>query len=92
MAANAFANASHPILAALSNNNILDPSAGIPPNPWSVTGGAAANSVWDCNALTQGTLDNAVGHASIGWCYNPNNGQIWANTALNGGTTTENMY
>jgi len=88
MQANAFAGGSHPVLAGSA---ILDPSAGVPPNPWSVAG-AAPNSFWDCSALAKGTIDNSVGHNDIGWCYNATTGQVWANSNLNGGGTTENNY
>jgi len=80
---NAFLAASHPIL---SGKAIADPSQGIPPNPWSKT-----NSIFDCTGLAKGTL-LAVPDNDSGWCYNPTNGQVWANSDLNGGPKTENNY
>jgi len=94
LTANQYAAGSHPVLAALASNFILDASAGIPVNPWSLSTVPISqwNSIWDCSALVKGALDNTVGHQNIGWCYNQNNGQFWANSDLNGSVPTENNY
>jgi MSHA pilin protein MshA len=65
---------------------------GIPENPWSVTPGvAAARTVVQCAALGCDPITNNVScdgtawddTTDNGWCYNPANGRIWANSARN---------
>jgi prepilin-type N-terminal cleavage/methylation domain-containing protein len=90
MRGNAY-NASHPIL---SGTAIMDKSAGIPRNPWTLSTLPAAhfNSIALC-PITQGeVLGNPADDR--GWCYNPTNGQVWANTDRNGasGAKTENSF
>jgi len=72
--------------AVLANTNILDAGQGVPNNPWSDT-----NTVQDCSALSKGGLLTAP-NDDDGWCYNENTGQIWANSDINGGPTTENNF
>jgi len=84
--------ASHPVLGAL-NTPILDPSAGIPKNPWTVATAAVAdhNKIYDCSAIAKGAL-LAAPDDDRGWCYKAATGEIWANSDKNGGPTTENNF
>ena len=41
---------------------------------------ATKNNIVDGSSATKGTVTGATG----GWCYNPTNGQIWANTNTSG--------
>ena len=81
---------SHPIL---SGTAIMDASAGMPSNPWttSTLPTSAFNTVLNCNSKAKGTI-NAPGQR--GWCYDPSDGEFWANSSLNGalGGATENSY
>ena len=62
MSVNAF-NGSHPVL---SGTNIMDPTYGIPPNPWTTTNPA---KILDCSALAaQGSL-LSFPNSEQGWCY-----------------------
>jgi len=70
----------------LAGTNIMDPSAGIPNNPWTNT-----STVHDCTGQALGTLLAAPDNDD-GWCYNPTTGQIWANSDLSNGGTTENNF
>ncbi len=92
MQANAFG-ASHPIL---NGKSILDPSSGIPENPWSLNTIPIAqkSSIFDCNSLTKGYLISSALYKSFGWCYKESLGQVWANSANNTGSAgeTENYY
>lgn len=84
--ANAFIAAApnlHPVLAGKA---IADPSQGVPPNAWTST-----STVQNCTGLAKGTLLAAPNNDN-GWCYNATNGQLWANSDLNGGPTTENNF
>ncbi len=87
-------NASHPIMLAASGR-IMDQSSGIPKNPWTLSTVPAVhfNSVADCTGVTQGELLGTPAD-NRGWCYNPSNGQIWANSRLNTGIpgALENSY
>lgn len=47
---------------------------GVPDNPFD--GGATKNNVVDATGETRGTIVGSDG----GWCYNPDTGEIWANT------------
>jgi MSHA pilin protein MshA len=91
MRGNAF-NASHPIL---SGTAILDKSAGIPSNPWTLSTLPVShfNSIADCSGTNQGeVLGNPADDR--GWCYNPSNGQVWANSDRNTASDakTENSF
>jgi len=81
---------SHPNLSGVS---IMDPSSGLPKNPWSVSTASTAwqNSVFHCSSATKGDLTGTV---RAGWCYRETAGSFWANTNVNGstGTKTENYY
>lgn len=50
----------------------------VPPNPFDSDG--TPNNVVNATGTTKGTI---VGNAG-GWCYNPTNGQVWANTGTKG--------
>ncbi len=93
MRANAY-NASHPILLAAAAG-IMDKSSGIPKNPWTLSTLPSAHfsSIADCTGVTQGN-QLATPADDRGWCYNPSNGQMWANSHLNGvaAAATENTY
>lgn len=73
-------------------------TAAIPDNPWSGTG--TKNAVVACTGATTGCAQNdntacdgnAYGAASSGWCYNPLNGQIWANSQNTTSTAKENTF
>ncbi|MBX3395187.1 MAG: prepilin-type N-terminal cleavage/methylation domain-containing protein [Phycisphaerae bacterium] len=47
---------------------------GVPDNPFD--GGATKNNVVDATGETSGTIVGSDG----GWCYNPDTGEVWANT------------
>jgi prepilin-type N-terminal cleavage/methylation domain-containing protein len=83
---------SHPVL---SGTNILDSGSGIPKNPWTLSTLPAAhfNSIADCVGLAKGAV-LATPADDRGWCYNSNNGNIWANSDKNGASAaqTENVY
>ncbi len=87
-------NASHPVLLA-AGAGIMDKSSGIPKNPWTLSTLPSGhfNSIADCTGLTQG-VQLATPADDRGWCYNPSNGQIWANSHLNAAAAaaTENTY
>ena len=90
MEANAFTS-SHP---NLSNTAILDPTSGVPANPWTVSTALTPyrNSIIDCGT-SKPAITAANADASHGWCYKETSGEIWANSNLNGGgTKTENTY
>jgi len=93
MAANKFLVASHPVLTA-QGETILDSGSGIPKNPWTLSTVPAAdfNSIADCTGLTKGdVLDTPADDR--GWCYNPLNGNIWANSHMNkAADVTENTF
>lgn len=95
MQANSY-NGSHPILNSLSANNkkIMDGSAGVPINPWSLITIPLSQqaSIWDCSALTKGLVRSTAGETDFGWCYNSTNGQVWANSDRNAQSETENTY
>lgn len=67
----------------------------LPDNPWG--GGATKNTVTACvgTCVPSTTLD-CVGVAytatTSGWCYNPANGRLWANSNNSTGTKKENQY
>jgi prepilin-type N-terminal cleavage/methylation domain-containing protein len=83
---------SHPQLSA---TYIMDPSSGIPKNPWSLSTLAAAfqNSIINCQ-LAKTIIFSTSGQDYRGWCYRETSGEIWANSNLNGGgaAKTENAY
>ncbi len=84
-------NASHPVLTGTA---VLDKSAGIPKNPWTLSTLPASHfsSVADCTGSTQGDV-LATPADDRGWCYNPSNGTIWANSHRNKGVdATENSF
>lgn len=90
MSGNAY-DSNHPVLAG---NTIVDPSAGIPTNPWTKSTAPASteNFIYDCSLDAKGTLLNTPNN-DRGWCYNSNTGQIWANSNLNGDpVNTENTF
>ncbi len=90
--------ASHPVINAYaaSNKRILDGSAGIPGNAWSYTTAPLSDqrSIWNCSTLTKTFLRSAAGEQHLGWCYNATTGEVWANSARNGGSAAalESMY
>lgn len=55
-----------------------------PDNPYDTD--ATKNNIVDGSSAAKGTVTGATG----GWCYNPTNGQIWANTNTSG--VGENSY
>jgi prepilin-type N-terminal cleavage/methylation domain-containing protein len=91
MQANSFT-VSHPQLSA---TYLLDPSAGVPKNPWSLSTLAAAfqNSMINCQQAKT-IIFSTSGQDYRGWCYRETSGEVWANSNLNGGgaTKTENSY
>lgn len=97
MQANAYTG-SHPVLNALatSNKRILDGSAGIPVNPWSLTTIPLTqqSSIFDCAALTKPNIRSTAGASDFGWCYNQSTGEFWANSDRNSGGAgnTENNF
>jgi prepilin-type N-terminal cleavage/methylation domain-containing protein len=50
----------------------------VPDNPFDTD--STKNNVVDGTGVTKGTVTGTSG----GWCYNPSNGQIWANTNTTG--------
>jgi prepilin-type N-terminal cleavage/methylation domain-containing protein len=69
-------------------------SGGIPVNPWSNSTAALTlkNMIWATTVTTRATGCNgsgplgqtaAVAASAVGWCYNTNTGEIWANSAAN---------
>lgn len=94
MVANQYQVAQHPVLAG-TGENILDSGSGIPKNPWTLSTLPAAHftSIADCTALAKGTVLGTPAD-DRGWCYNPSNGNLWANSAKNGAiaSTTENAF
>jgi len=50
----------------------------VPDNPYDTD--ATKNNVVDGTGLAKGTVSGTTG----GWCFNPTNGQIWANTNVAG--------
>ncbi len=93
MRTNAY-NASHPILLA-AGLGVMGKSAGIPKNQWTLSTLPVAHfsSIADCTGVTQGQI-LATPADERGWCYNPSNGQIWANSHQNAAAVaaTENTY
>ncbi len=93
MRTNAY-NASHPVLLAVTAG-IMDKSSGIPKNPWTLSTlpNAHFNSMADCTGLVQARQLGTPAD-DRGWCYNPTNGQIWANSNENAvaAAATENSY
>lgn len=91
-------NGSHPVLNALSTNNskIMDGSAGIPVNPWSLTTVPVSqqSSIWPCTGVTKSFVRSAAGEIDFGWCYDQTTGNIWANSDRNTGSAgnTENAF
>ena len=90
MQINAF-NVSHPVL---SGKNIMDASAGMPVNAWSLTTIPLAqqNTFFDCSSMTKGIVRSDAAREDFGWCYRQDNGQAWANSDRNNATTSENQY
>lgn len=82
-------NASHPISSGTSIMNLI---GGFPGNPWTKTG-STATTIYDCSGLAKGSTLNSPNN-NIGWCYNEQTGEFWANSASNGGGAgnTENNY
>ena len=84
--------ASHPVLSALATTDrkrIMDGASGMPVNPWTLTTVPLnqQNSVWDCSTLTKTQVRSTAGGTNLGWCYNQTNGDFWANSSRNTGTT-----
>ncbi len=97
MQANSY-DGSHPIINAYSatNKRILDGATGIPGNAWSYQTAPLTDqrSIWNCSSLTKTYLRSAAGEQHLGWCYNATTGEVWSNSAKNGGAAgaTENAY
>jgi prepilin-type N-terminal cleavage/methylation domain-containing protein len=95
MQANSF-DGSHPVMNALAaaNKRIMDGAAGIPVNPWSLSTVPLTqqNSFWDCTGMAKGIVRSTADEVDFGWCYNPSNGNIWANSDKNGTSLTENNF
>jgi len=94
MAANKYLAVDHPVLFS-QGEFILDSGSGIPKNPWTLSTLPAADftSIADCTGLTKSdVLDTPADDR--GWCYNPTNGNIWANSHKNLSLTaqTENSF
>ena len=101
MQANAF-NGSHPIL---SGTSILDPTNGIPKNPWTVgtVPIAGFSTIIDYLSYSSAMCGNpdqslngylmqncgAGGYPGRGWVYTQTSGQIWAGTANNNGSAAQ---
>lgn len=70
----------------------------LPDNPWS--GGTVKNAVATCAGATTGCSQTdatacnggAYTTASSGWCYNPANGAIWANSRNSTSTVKESSF
>lgn len=82
---------SHPVLSAIATTatkRIMDASAGIPQNPWSMTTIPLVqqSSIFNCDTLTKGFVRSTAGQTDFGWCYNQTSGEFWANSSRNGGT------
>lgn len=87
LVANAFDPFFHPVLAGTS---ILDKSAGVPANPWTITAWLSFNNfVIDCTGQAKGELFVVP---DVGWCYDNNDGEIWANSSQNKDALTENTF
>ncbi len=94
MAANKYLVADHPVLTA-QGEYILDSGSGIPKNPWTLSTLPASHftSIADCTGKAKAdVLDTPADDR--GWCYNPSNGNIWANSHANKSLTaqTENTF
>lgn len=77
----------------LVGTNLLDPSTGIPPNPWSREGDDP-KTLHDCSGLERGAVLTEEARQNFGWCYNPESGEVWANSTRNGASagSTENTF
>lgn len=82
---------SHP---NLSGTAIMDPGAGFPGNPWTISTATITlrNTVLDCGGTKSIILSDA--NSQRGWCYRQTSGEVWANSNANGGTAgkTENAF
>ncbi len=84
---NAYDPIDHP---ALSGTKIMDSSSSKLDNPWTDPVWLAFNNfVIDCTGMTQGDV---WAIPDVGWCYNPTNGQFWANSSRNNQALTENTF
>lgn len=75
--------ASYPTVAALSATGTVLADA-VPENPFDTD--STKNNIVDGTGQTKGTIVGSSG----GWCYNPANGQVWANTGTK--LTGENAF
>lgn len=70
----------------------------LPDNPWSGANAADKNIVATCAGAgcnTPPAVDcagNAYANTAGGWCYNPANGKIWANSNNSTGPVDENLF
>ncbi len=69
--------ANWPTLAELRGTGIM--AHGIPKNPY-CPDSAYPDSILDGSSVSKGTTIGSNG----GWVYNPNTGEIWPNTSVNG--------
>lgn len=90
MQQNIFLAASHPVLGAAAVN-IMSTAQTFPQNPWSVSTATNFSTVLDCGGQAQGTVQKSPNN-NEGWCYDSTTGKVWANSSLNGATSTENNY
>ena len=78
----------HPVL---KGTKIIDTPNGIPKNPWT----QAALAVSQFNRIFSCPGPKGAPHPTEknqGWCYLESSGEIWANSALNGDSLTENNF
>jgi len=65
----------------------------IPDNPWARGVKTAGNENWIFFTAGSGVLRGALyGTQDMGWVYHVETCDIWANTAVNGGPMTENLF
>lgn len=77
--------------SVLRGTKILTSPNGVPKNPWSHSSFAATefNAIIACPG-PKGSLHPS--EKNQGWCYLESTGEIWANSALNSDTLTENNF
>ena len=76
---------------ALKGNKIFTQPTGIPKNPWTQSNLSLSdfNKILNCSGPL-GALHPT--EKNQGWCYLEATGEIWANSALNSDTLTENHF